>query len=431
MLLEFFSTFGFLYFLSVFIYRRTFLKKIHIQPSVMCGLIYLFLGPQIFSFLNVLHYEFLKELPKIMISFLFAGIFLNQPKLELEKSNFISILRQGIFVWIIGLGQLLVGFLLALILYSNASKEKIIASIIEISWLGGFGSASAFSVIAKDLNLSWIGDLSLIMATTGILWGSISGILLVNLERYKNQNPNLYQEIQNFVYKKEEVKQEYLFYGFLFPLIPVFFAYYLKEFLIFVFRFFSFSYIQFLQNLPLFFIVIVVSFFMKIFILNSLNFKEDLGMQKGTQMFTDLVLEILIISSIASINIKVMYDFLNILIIFNICAILLNLLFYFFSGFFINEYPELSLINYGMATGTTATGMMLLQAYSKNQIPFYPVMIYGMAAPLSSPFIGGGIISLLIPYFVYNGHFYYIFWILLVILVFLIFINLYLKSFLK
>lgn len=431
MLLEFLSTFGFLYFLSVFIYRRTFLKKIYIQPSVICGLIYLLLGPQFFSFVNPIHYEFLKELPKIMISFLFSGIFLNQKRLQLEKKNFISILRQGIFVWIIGLGQLVLGFFLALILYSDASKEKIIASIIEISWLGGFGSASAFSVITKDLNLSWIGDLSLIMATTGILWGSVSGILLVNLEKYKNKNQNFYQEVQNFTYKEEEIKQENLFYGFLFPLMPVFLSYIIKDFLIFVFRFFSLSYTQFLQNLPLFFIVILVSFFMKIFILNIIHFSEDMGMQKGNQLYTDLVLEILIISSIASINIKVVYDFLNILIIFNLFAIGLNLFFYFFSKIFIEEYPELSLINYGMATGTTATGIMLLQAYSKNQIPFYPVMIYGMASPLSSPFIGGGIISLLIPYFIYNGYFYYIFWILLVILVFFIIINLYLKKFLK
>ncbi len=58
---------------------------------------------------------------------------------------------------------------------------------------------------------------------------------------------------------------------------------------------------------------------------------------------------------------------------------------------------ELGLINYGMSTGTTATGLMLLRIIDSDFRSPAPAD-YALAAPLSAPFIGGGIITFTLPF---------------------------------
>jgi ESS family glutamate:Na+ symporter len=57
---------------------------------------------------------------------------------------------------------------------------------------------------------------------------------------------------------------------------------------------------------------------------------------------------------------------------------------------------ELGLINYGMSTGTTATGFVLLRLIDP-ELESGAAEDYALAAPLSSPFIGGGMITVALP----------------------------------
>ena len=57
---------------------------------------------------------------------------------------------------------------------------------------------------------------------------------------------------------------------------------------------------------------------------------------------------------------------------------------------------ELGLINYGMSTGTTATGLLLLRMVDKD-LESGAAEDYALAAPLSAPFIGGGLLTLMMP----------------------------------
>jgi len=57
---------------------------------------------------------------------------------------------------------------------------------------------------------------------------------------------------------------------------------------------------------------------------------------------------------------------------------------------------ELGLINYGMSTGTTATGFVLLRLVDP-ELESGAAEDYALAAPLSSPFIGGGMITVAMP----------------------------------
>jgi ESS family glutamate:Na+ symporter len=63
-----------------------------------------------------------------------------------------------------------------------------------------------------------------------------------------------------------------------------------------------------------------------------------------------------------------------------------------------------------MATATTAQGMMVLRIIDP-EIETGAAEDYAMAAPLSSPFIGGGIITLAVPFLLEKVH---VGWIVLV-----------------
>jgi ESS family glutamate:Na+ symporter len=57
---------------------------------------------------------------------------------------------------------------------------------------------------------------------------------------------------------------------------------------------------------------------------------------------------------------------------------------------------ELGIINYGMSTGTTAQGIMLLRIVDRD-LDSGAAEDYALAAPLSAPFIGGGVITMSLP----------------------------------
>ena len=61
-----------------------------------------------------------------------------------------------------------------------------------------------------------------------------------------------------------------------------------------------------------------------------------------------------------------------------------------------DRWMELGLINYGMSTGTTATGLLLLRMVDKD-LESGAAEDYALAAPLAAPFIGGGLLTLMMP----------------------------------
>jgi ESS family glutamate:Na+ symporter len=61
-----------------------------------------------------------------------------------------------------------------------------------------------------------------------------------------------------------------------------------------------------------------------------------------------------------------------------------------------SHWFQLGLINYGMSTGTTATGFVLLRVVDP-QLDTDAAEDYALAAPFSAPFIGGGLLTVGLP----------------------------------
>src|SRR5262249_2831916 len=62
-----------------------------------------------------------------------------------------------------------------------------------------------------------------------------------------------------------------------------------------------------------------------------------------------------------------------------------------------NCWFELAIMNHGFATATTAQGLMLLRMVDRD-LRTDAAKIYAIAAPISAIFIGGGIVTYMMPY---------------------------------
>lgn len=112
-----------------------------------------------------------------------------------------------------------------------------------------------------------------------------------------------------------------------------------------------------------------------------------------------IAMDLLVVAAIATLNLEAVATYL----------IPMTLLFLggaFWSGFcFLILAPrmlpkphwfELGLINYGMSTGTTATGFVLLRLVDP-ELRTAAAKDYALAAPLSAPLVGGGVITIGLP----------------------------------
>ena len=114
---------------------------------------------------------------------------------------------------------------------------------------------------------------------------------------------------------------------------------------------------------------------------------------------TSTAMDVLVVAAIASLNLTVVTENagpIAILIIVaagwtSVCLAILSRLILPRDHWF-----ELGLINYGMSTGTTATGFVLLRMIDPD-LDSGAAEDYALAAPMSSPFVGGGMITIGIP----------------------------------
>ena len=113
-------------------------------------------------------------------------------------------------------------------------------------------------------------------------------------------------------------------------------------------------------------------------------------------------MEFLVVAAIASLNLTAVVDLWKPLGVLIVAAFVWTGFCLFVVGrrLLPSEYWfELGIINYGMSTGTTATGFVLARIVDKD-LASGAAEDYALAAPLSAPFIGGGILTLLLPTFI-------------------------------
>ena len=132
--------------------------------------------------------------------------------------------------------------------------------------------------------------------------------------------------------------------------------------------------------------------------LRKLGHEQAIDRETITRL-TSTAMDILIVSAITTLNLTAVATLIVPFSILFICGAL-------WTGFCLmvlarrilpREHRfELGLYKCGMSTGTTATGFVLLRLVDP-ELESGAAEDYAMAAPLSSPFIGGGMITIALP----------------------------------
>lgn len=388
----------------------------------------------------------LRSWPGWLIAVVFAGMLLERRPSSFRES-LSRVGREGLMVWVIALGQTAIGLLATwLVVQAFYDVPNSFGMLIETGFAGGHGTAAAMGQVFAHPSIELSGglDLGILMATGGLVYGLISGIFWVNLGVRAGWVTNRASVASASKLDGQDASVAASSSG---PL-PIGFARITGDTIDPLLLQVIWLTLAFGIGIGLHTIVtwmagvvetrwadpspvidpnlsggdpiqdelskrlglqaIVGSFPLFIYTLfgglvvrKLLHFcKQDQAIDRETiNRLTSTAMDILVVSAIATLNLQAVATLLlpfTVLFVAGVIWTALCLL--VFSRWLLprEHWFELGLINYGMSTGTTATGFVLLRLVDP-ELESGAAEDYAMAAPLSSPFVGGGMMTIGIP----------------------------------
>jgi glutamate:Na+ symporter, ESS family len=378
---------------SFLIKKSNFLSFYRIPPALVSSIPLLILFSFFTDWKEMGFYKEWKDWPGVTIALVFAALFLEVPeKKENQGSDFPPVLAQTSLVFIAIIGQMAVGLLLTILLFKPIfGLPYAFASVLEAGFAGGHGTAVALDPTFKANGLNAGMEYSLFSATTGIVFGILGGVWIVSRKR-RSQSLEVTKEI---VHAEDEVSGFSLnsfLAGFGLISLAVLFGSLVKSL--------GEKTFPNIPSFPLFVYSLLISVVLRKLLQATGQYKY-LNNSLFT-FFSAFFMEFLVFSAIVTMDLQVISDALLPLLILFGAGFSWNLIchFYIRKKLLPEEYSfELSIINFGMLNGTTAIGLMLLKILDpKLQSP--AVKVFAESAPLTAPFVGGGILSLALPYLV-------------------------------
>jgi len=398
-----------------------------LPSSIIGGFVGLICGPFIFNLIPIWIIKNWAVTPGLFINIVFATLFLG-----ISIPGFKKIWNTGgpmlCFGIIMGVGQYLIAMLaVTLILAPLFGVPNIFSCILEIGFSGGHGTAAGMTELFNKLNFPAGGALSQMSATVGIIFAVVGGIIIINITHQKNSK----------VTKKENVIPKYKKIG----LLPENKRYCSSTATVasesiepFIFHF-SFIGMAILIGWIILYLLKIVSPLFHSFPLFPLAMIGGLIIQKTSDKFKishyfdkqtfdrimGFSLDILVASAIASIRFDLFIQNIWPFIILMICGILwlLFMVIYTAPRMFPEHYFERSITEFGMQSGVTAIGLLLLKIVD----PEYKTgtaEAFGLKQIIYEPFLGGGLITALSPFaIIYWGIWNSIFICFIIIIAFL------------
>jgi ESS family glutamate:Na+ symporter len=360
----------------------------------------------------------LRTWPGWLIAIVFAGLLLERPARSFRESVERAA-RQGIVVWIISLGQLVLGLLATWLVLSRVfGVPAYFGQLIEIGFVGGHGTAGALSAVYNNSDVISFPDgqdLAFFFATVGLAYSVVSGMVFINiavrrgwvragqvkvprltgLEARSQPQPIAYGRV------RAEVIDPLVFQALILASAVVLgmglkmavngFTELMEHTLD------AEGIRKYVDNLPLFMFTLIGGLMVRHTM--RLLQVDDLIDAEGIRRITGAAMEFLIVAAVTSLNLQA--------VVRQIWPVTVLLLIAFaWTAFCLlvigrrlltkGYWFELGIINYGMSTGTTAQGLMLVRIIDKD-LESGAAEDYALAAPLSAPFIGGGVISVFLP----------------------------------
>ncbi len=372
----------------------------------------------------------LRTWPGILIAVVFAGLLLERPARPFHESARLAA-RAGLYAWIIIVGQIILGLLATwLIIRRFFDVPMSFGQLIEAGFAGGHGSAVALGNIYGKLGFPAGMDLALFVATFGLVYGVLSGIVFVNIGVRRGWTrrgtadiaadanapaadanaPAAADKPMAWARTPPDLLDP-LAFQLLLLMLAVVVGMALQQAVwalgppadrLFGTKEQSIS--RNIQNLPLFMFTLLAGLMVRhAMALLRLDHLIDTA---SIKRLTGVAMEFLIVAAMASLRLEAVatYFWPVALLLAIGCAWTAVCLLIIAPRVLPRAYWfELGILNYGMSTATTAQGMLLLRMIDKD-LESGAAEDYALAAPMSAPFIGGGIITVSLPFILADFH---------------------------
>lgn len=380
-----------------------FLRKAFIPASLIAGLIGLVLGPYALNVIPADMMSSIGSLPSHMITVVFACMLLGIKKEETDKTMVRDAVAGLGWLWSnsfmqVGIPALLCAFILVPVFGVN----PLFASLTEIGFAGGHGTAGGMTEAFELLGWADGGTLGSTMATVGLLLGIFGGMIIINYGVRKKYTLVLAEPASagetKEVYTGDE--RETGSYMNISPDVVEPFAFHLGiigvSILIGRAIVYGFGLVTGYKGLPLFPFAMIGGWLINGIVQRTSL--RDLFDRKIFQRIQGMALEILIVGAMASIKIPVVIEYLVPILVCSLAVLALMLVWFFWLSprIFSECWFEQAIIRYGAFMGVAAVGYMLLRT-ADPKMETRAGSIYALGCPLMSPFIGGGLVTAMWP----------------------------------
>lgn len=394
--------------LARFIKRgSTTLQKFFIPSSLVAGIGGLILGPQILEAIPAEVTNYWATFPKHLITIVFAGLFLGKyipSRKEIWKQAGPMIAFGNTMAW----GQYVLGAILVLAFLTPVfGTNPLAASLLEISFSGGHGTAAGLQPTFEQLGWSEGTDIALGLATLSIITAVATGILFINIYHRKHNKGGGkdYQEEQ----KHHMIKSGYNLIRFAEKLStsPKQIAINIVAFSVSIgigwlllrglqqleqWVLADVTDARFFAYVPLFPLAMIGGLLVQLG-LKKLK-KQHLIQRRTAGIISAIALDLLIASAIATVSLNAIGNNLAVFITLGLAGIIFIVSCFFFLAprMFSTNWFERGITDYGQAMGMTATGLLLNRvADPSNKIKVRESFAYKQL--IFEPFMGGGLVT--------------------------------------
>lgn len=280
-------------------------------------------------------------------------------------------------------------------------------STVEVGWAGGHGTAGGMQEVYENLGWTEGTSLALTSATVGLLVGIIGGMVMINhaarhgyLSKKNHIETIALAETKDFTSVDEkkanayETVQSGVVESFAFHValigISIILGYVIKWALGFL-----------VDGLPLFPMAMLGGFLVNR-VLSALGLLKYVDV--GTlSRISGVCLDLLVVAAISSIKLSVIVDNAAPMLIISVAALASMLLYVYWLAprVFREDWFEQIIVHFGVNTGVTAVGFMLLRVIDPD-LKTLGSKAYAIQAPFTSPLLGGGIVTALMPLAIVN-----------------------------
>jgi len=410
------------------------LKSLFIPSSVVAGVIALLLGPSALgaiikatigadsALVNGIFPEAIltvwSKSPGVFINIVFATLFLGQiipgwGQIWRQASP------QAAFGQILGWGQYVIGLILGITVLTPIFKlPPIAASLIEVAFEGGHGTSAGMAETFNELGFAEAADLSLTLATIGLVSGIIIGTWLIDWGRRTGRIQQLQEEVSLGInedsihtHTEEETSttaaRERLFKDLLIDPISLNFGFvglavaigwFILQALGFIesITWGSGDGLKLIAFVPLFPMALIGGILVQLLLVRT-N-RSYMVSRPLMERIGGLALDVTIVTALASISLTALGSNLVPLLILAVTGIVWNVCVYVFLApklipFFPNER---GLGDLGQSMGVTATGILLLRMVDPdNRTGAFECFAYKQL--LFEPILGGGLFTAAAP----------------------------------